>query len=74
MSNKVVKLYPKDAAKDPDNVLEQAVGEYESVLILGWNHKGFLEARASLDMDGKELLWLIESFKTKLVNGDYSED
>lgn len=29
---KVTKFYPKGAAKEIDNVLEQAIGEYEEVV------------------------------------------
>ena len=68
----VVKFYPKDAAKDADAVLEQAVGEFSEVVIIGWDKDGFLDARATLGLkDGGDILWLIESFKAKLMNGDY---
>ncbi len=70
----VVKFYPKDAAKDADAVLEQAAGEFSEVLIIGWDKEGFLDARATLGLkDGGDLLWLIESFKMKLMSGDYQE-
>lgn len=70
--NKVVKFYPADAAKLSDNVLEQAIGQFDELLILGWGKDGFLDARATLGLrDGGDMLWLIEAFKTKLMNGDY---
>lgn len=69
----VVKFYPKDAAKDPDAVLEQAIGGFSEVLVIGWDRDGILDARATLGLkDGGDLLWLVESFKHKLMNGDYS--
>lgn len=69
----VVKFYPKDAAKDADAVLEQAMGGFSEVLVIGWDKEGFLDARATLGLkDGGDILWLIESFKTKLMNGDYT--
>lgn len=69
----VVKFYPKNAAKDADAVLEQALGNFSEVLIIGWDKDGFLDARATLGLkDGGDLLWLIEMFKTKLMNGDYT--
>ena len=69
----VVKFYPKDAAKDADAVLEQAVGGFSEVLVIGWDKDGILDARATLALkDGGDLLWLIESFKAKLMNGDYT--
>ena len=69
----VVKMYSSTAASNPDNVLEQAIGNYGSVLVLGWDTNGNLDVRASTNIDHKEILWLLEVFKSKLVRGDYSE-
>jgi hypothetical protein len=69
----IVKFYPKDAAENPDNVLELAMGVYESVLILGYNEEGYLDPRVSLNLDVEEMLFLIEKFKFKLLAGDYDE-
>lgn len=72
---KVVKFYPKDAAKDADNVLEQALGRYSEVLILGWDKDGNFDARATLGLKDKgDCLWLIEAFKFKLMRGDFSPE
>ena len=71
----VVKFYPQDAAKEPDNVIEQAMGQYKSVLIIGWDNDDKFDARATLDLkDGGDLLWLMELFKFKLLNGDFMGD
>lgn len=70
----IVKFYPLDAAKNPDHVLEQALNIYEDVFIIGWDKEGRLDARSSLGLQGKDLLWLIEVFKKKLLDGDYSEE
>lgn len=71
----VVKFYPQNAAENPDNVLEQAVGGYSDVLILGWDKDGNLDARASLGMkSSKDVLWLMEVFKNNLLNGVYADD
>jgi hypothetical protein len=72
--NEIVKLYTKDAADNPDNVLEQAIGEYESVYILGYGKDGYLDARASTNMTQEQILWLLETFKAKMMNGDYSDE
>lgn len=70
----VEKFYPADAAKDPDNVLEQAIGEYSQVLVIGWDKDGAFDARATLGLkDGADCLWLVEIFKAKLLNGDFGE-
>jgi hypothetical protein len=73
--SEVVKFYPKDAAKDADNVLEQAMGQYDDVLIIGYDKEGKFDARATLGLaDGGDMLWLIETLKFKLLRGDYMKD
>ena len=71
---KVVKFYPKNAAEDPDNVLEQAIGEYSSVLILGWDKDDLMDCRSTTGLTHEQVLWIITKFQHKLMNGDYSED
>lgn len=70
----VVKIYPEGSARNPDAVLEQAVGEYESVFIVGWDKEGNMNVRSSTNMEAKDILWLIEVFKKKMLNGDYFEE
>lgn len=75
MSAEVVKFYPANAADDPNNVLEQAVGVYDAVLLIGWDKDGRMECRASTNMnDGGDVLWLLEQFKLNLLQGVYSGD
>ena len=69
MSN-VVKFY---SANNPDDVLEQAIGNYDGVFIIGFDKQGILDARASLNLAKGEILFLIEQFKFNLVRGDYGE-
>lgn len=66
--NTITKLYPKDAARNPDAVLEQAIGQYDKVLVLGWDKDGNLDARASTNADRKDLLWMLEGFKLDLFS------
>lgn len=72
MSN-ITKLYPKDAATNPDAVLEQAIGVYGEVLIIGWDKFDELNVRSTTTLNASQVLWLIEVFKQKLLNGDYCE-
>ena len=75
VSDNIIKFYPMNAAENPDNVLEQAIGDFASVLIIGWDKDGDLSARASLNLKGgPEVLWLLEAVKFKLMNGDYVDD
>jgi hypothetical protein len=71
MTDNIVKFYPSNAASNPDNVLEQAVGDYKEVLILGWNKDGDLDVRSSLGLDYKDSLWLVSQFKSNLLRGIY---
>ena len=67
----VIKIYPEGSAKYPDAVLEQAIGKYESVFIIGLDKDGIMDPRASTNMSSETMLWLLERFKHKLLNGDY---
>ena len=60
-------------AKKPDNVLEMAKGNYESLFIIGYDTNGNLDARGTTNINNAEVLWLIELFKVKLLNGDYGD-
>jgi hypothetical protein len=69
---KVVKFYPKDAAKSADNVLSLAAGDFSELVIIGWDKNGEFDARATLGLkDGGDMLWLIEAFKFKLMSGEF---
>jgi len=51
------------------------VGAFKSVLIIGWDKNGDLQARATLDLaDGGEVLWLLEGFKFNLMTGVYGDE
>lgn len=64
---KVTKLYAGNAAENPDNVLEQAIGEYESVIILGFNKDGELDPRSSTNLTRERINWMIDIFKHDFV-------
>lgn len=60
-------------AMSADPVLEKALGQYQSVIVIGYDNDGDLQAAASLNLRGHEILWMIESFKTRLLNGEYGK-
>ena len=70
----IVNIESAEPARNPGTVLNAAVGEYQSVLVLGYDENGVIDARASLNLQAKDILFLIEAFKMKLLNGDYSDD
>lgn len=54
-------------ASKPDTVLKEAQGAFKDVLLLGYNHDGYMEVRATLGLAPKaELLMLVENFKHAL--------
>lgn len=73
MSDNIEKLYTAEAAKDPNNVLEQAINVYDDVFVIGWDKEGALDVRASLGLDMANTLFMLELFKHRLLRGDYNE-
>lgn len=55
-------------AENPDVVLEQAIGAYEGVVILGWTKDGGFSGRASLNLETADVLLLVEIFKQALIS------
>ena len=71
MTDNIVKLYPHNAALNPDVVLEQSAGVYEEVLVIGYNKDGALDVRASLNFDMKSIFFALEAFKHQVLSGEY---
>ncbi len=65
----VVKLYPANAAKDPDAVLEQAIGQFKDVIVVGFDENGDIDLRASLGLDERDVIWLFELAKAQMLIG-----
>ena len=61
----VIKLHP---AADPDEVIRQAIGIYESVVILGWTKDENLSGRSSLNLSAGEAILLVELFKSAVLH------
>lgn len=71
MTDKVVSLVKAKPDLSADEVLENAKGQLETVLIIGYNHDGGLDVCASPDLDNANILWLVECFKQYLIDGSY---
>jgi len=50
-----------------DRILENNIGEFESLVIMGWDKEGN-EVFASSIQDGGEIIWLLESLKKILLD------
>jgi hypothetical protein len=73
MAQNVIKFHPRDAAKNPDHVLELANGVYNQVLVIGYDKDGKLDVRASLNFKTKDIFFAMEVFKSKILRGDYND-
>jgi len=71
MSN-IINLMPEDATAD--EVLEDAKGSYKDVLILGWDEEGMLHAKSTTSLDVKELVYMIEVFKSVVITAGHEID
>jgi hypothetical protein len=70
----IIELHKAEPAMNPDVVLENAIGSYKSIIVIGWDKEGMLDARASLNINSEQINWLISMFQKKLLNGDYFDD
>lgn len=66
MTSNITPLNPQSAL-DPDNILENAKGKFNTVLVLGFD-KQDKELFVSSTTDAAEILWLIERMKLRLLN------
>lgn len=65
MSN-IIKLAP-DAAS-ADDVLEDAIGNFKELLIIGWDKDGdFLRVMTSSTLSSADSLYLMKLFETALI-------
>lgn len=71
--SKVTKLWPKDAAKNPDFVLEQCIGYFEDVVVIGYSHEGELEVRSNTTFPEAEMMHAIKTFEHNYYGGLYDE-
>mgnify|MGYP003660787767 FL=1 len=60
-----------EISQDADTVLDEAKGNYTSVLVIGWDNEGYLDVRSTNNLDQKDCLYLAQMFSNKLLNGDY---
>lgn len=67
MTDKVVDLHKN---YKPDHILENAKGNYDKLIIMGYDSEGLLDVRSN-GMTNQQILWMIENFKFKLLHGDY---
>lgn len=77
MTLKIVDFKKQEPAENPDVVLEEAKGDFEKVLVIGYNKEGFLDGRASMNLsiaDAYLLCAQMQQFFLDATTPDYTED
>ena len=68
MSN-VISLLPEEATAD--EVLDECKGEFEQILVLGWTEEGMMSAKSTSSLDIKEIIYMIEVFKSVVISSGH---
>ena len=68
MSN-VISLLPEEATAD--EVLDECKGEFEQILVLGWTEEGMMSAKSTSSLDVKEIIYMIEVFKSVVISAGH---
>ena len=63
-----------EVSLDANTVLDKAKNNYTSVLVIGWDKEGYLDARSTNNLDQKDCLYLAQMFTHKLLSGDYAPE
>ena len=63
-------LRPED---DPDTVLDQCKGVFESVFVIGYRKDGYLDEHFTQNMSEPDILMMIEQYKHWLLAGEADE-
>lgn len=68
MSN-VITLFP---SKSPNEVLENAKGNFKDVIVIGFNEEGFLVSIRSMGLSRAEVILALEMYKADMLSGECS--
>jgi hypothetical protein len=59
---------------NPDNVMQRSMGHFENIILIGTNEDGHMEARSSLNLTVKDMLWMLEMTKQNILLTALSHD
>jgi len=68
MSN-VISLMPEEATAN--EVLETCKDEFEQVLIIGWTKEDLMSAKSTAGLDVKDIIYMVEVFKSVLISSGH---
>jgi hypothetical protein len=58
---------------DPDTILEQCKGVFESVFVIGYRKDGYLDEHFTQNLTEPDILMMIEQYKHWLLTGEPDE-
>ena len=65
-------LHPEKSA---DSTLQDAVGAYDTVITIGFNHGGYIETRCTDNWDVTQIIYALEQVKLLfLMENHYDDD
>jgi len=63
--SKVINLMPENATAN--EVLDECKDEFEQLMVIGWSEEGLLSAKSTASLDIKEIIYMIEVFKSVII-------
>ena len=66
---KVISLMPQEATAN--EVLEACKDEFEQDLIIGWTKDELMSAKSTSGLDIKEIIYMVEVFKSVLITSGH---
>ena len=64
MSN-IINLMPENATAN--EVLDECKDEFDQLLVIGWSEEGLMSAKSTASLDIKEIIYMIEVFKSVII-------
>jgi quinol monooxygenase YgiN len=61
----VISLMPENATAN--EVLDECKDEFEQLLVIGWSEEGLMSAKSTASLDIKEIIYMIEVFKSVII-------
>ena len=52
-------------------MLKNLRGEFEQILVLGWTEEGMMSAKSTSSLDIKEIIYMIEVFKSVVISAGH---
>jgi hypothetical protein len=75
MTDNIIPLQVASDAEQADAILDEAKGQYEDVLILGWNKDGVMQVMSSdAFLTPKERFYILEAAKHDALRTTFEED